>query len=112
MAEGFHCDKGPELRALTKEIHDMKKIVLVGNGQKSLTQLVTETRDFVYPLSSKVDIINSNVVQLMKFQNQTEAARQMKEDMRLKRSSRHRWVVGIILTIIIGTGSILAIILS
>jgi len=112
MAEGFHCDKGPELRALTKEIHDMKKIVLVGNGQKSLTQLVTETRDFVYPLSSKVDIINSNVVQLMKFQNQTEAARQIKEDMRTRKRIRDRWIIGVMITLTLGAGSILAIILS
>ena len=112
MAEDFHCDKAPEIQALTKEIRELKKFVLIGNGQKSMSQLLTETRDMVYPLATQVDLMTSNVVALIKFQNQTEAARQVKEDMRARKRSRERWAIGILLTFTLGTGSILAIVLT
>jgi len=111
MAE-HTCNKEDKLDSMEKDIGSLKRVVLPSNGNKGLVGLHNETQQALKHLTGEVELTSSNVSQLIKFQNQVETARSIKEDMRDRRRLRTRWVVGITITVLLGTGSILAIILT
>jgi hypothetical protein len=112
MGDKFHCNKGPKIDQMCKEIANLNRMVITGNGGKSFVQLQSETNENLKSLSSNLELMSSNIQILMKFQTKMETARDIKETLRTRKRSRERWIITIIITLLIGGGSILAVILT
>ena len=102
------CDKAGKIDSMEADLKTLKRVVLEGNGQKGLVQLITELNDQMKPINDSVIMMSSNVTTLMDFQNKLETSRDLKNEARLKRINRNRWIVGTIIAI----GTLLTVILS
>lgn len=103
--EECRCTEKNHIEELSKDMKKLKGVVLEGNGDDSLQFMAKQTRDHQKNMDDNLWKLNSNVEELMKFQNKYEAERDYKLEQREKRLQKTRWVipmlVGAVVTLLI-----------
>ena len=103
----LRCTKAGEIEAIKRDLRTLNKVVMEGNGTKSLVVLTTETRDYQKSQSADMKLLNTNVSALMTFQTIVETEKQTKRDLLERKLVKRRWVIPMLVSAILGLSAVL-----
>ncbi len=108
MATPIHkCNQEQKIDGMKTSISRLEKAVFEGNGSKSMVVMVAESHSYQKAQYEDLKSLKSDVGVLVKFQAMSEGSNKALTRYR----STIRWIIGILVTLIVGFGSALIIVL-
>lgn len=105
MSESHTCLRSEEFGKLHADVNNLKddvgilkKAVMEGNGEPALTVTVPQLSIAVKDLTPQVEGLKTGVSSFLQFQKEQEGYHKGKQTVR----NRDRWLIGIMVTVILG----------